>query len=186
MVITMKKAAIILGSPRKNGNSTILANRAIDGIQAAGGAYEVFYLNGMNIRPCQACDYCRKNDLWHCFIKDDMQHIYPRLEEADALLIASPIYMFSVSAQLKLFMDRCYAIPLALKEKRVGIVLTYGDVDEYVSGAINAINTLKDEYRYKQAEIVGILHGSAQEKGEIASNVQLMDQAFILGKALLE
>lgn len=182
----MKKAVVILGSPRKNGNSALLAGKAMEGIQAVGGAYTSFYLNGLSIKPCQACDYCRRDDAKQCVIKDDMQHIYPHLEEAGALLIASPIYMFSVSAQLKLFMDRCYAVPLSLKGKRVGILLTYGDTDEYTSGAINAIHTLKDEYRYKQAEIVGILHGSAHEKGEIASNLRLMEQAYELGKALVE
>ena len=182
----MKKTVVILGSPRKNGNSATLANKVIDGILSAGGSYEIFYLNGMKISPCQACDYCRRNDLEQCIIKDDMNLIYSRIKEADALLLAGPIYMFSVSAQLKLFMDRCYAIPSALKGKRVGILLTYGDVDEYVSGAINAIHTLQDEYRYKQAEILDILHGSAHKKGEIAMNTPLMERAYKLGTMLGE
>lgn len=186
MKAILKKAVIILGSPRKNGNSGTLAKRAIAGMLSVGGSYEAFYLNGLNISPCQACEYCRRNDTEQCAIKDDMSLIYSKIKEADALLLASPIYMFSVSAQLKLFMDRCYAIPRSLEGKRVGILLTYGDVDEYASGAINAINTLKDEYNYKQAEIIGILHGSANDKGEIASNTRLMDQAYQLGKALVE
>lgn len=178
----MKKTVVILGSPRKNGNSAILAHKAIEGIIAANGAYEMFYLHGMNIKPCQACDYCKKDDKRQCIINDDMHLIYTKLGEADTLLIASPIYMFSVTAQLKLFMDRCYAITQTLKGKRIGILLTYGDPDENTSGVLNAIKALRDEYNYTQSEIVGILHGSADEKGEIVSNAQLMKQAYELGK----
>lgn len=157
----MKKTVVVLGSPRKKGNSAALAYKAIEGIDAAGGACEVFYLNGMSIKPCQACYYCKRNNKGQCVIKDDMQLIYPKLEEADSLLLASPIYMFSVTAQLKLFMDRCYAVTHALEGMKVGILLTYGEPDERASGVLNAVNTLRDEYNYSKSEIAGILYGSA-------------------------
>ena len=75
-----------------------------------------------------------------------MQTLYPKLREADAVLYATPIYWFTVSAQMKLFMDRCYGMfgesnepsDHVLSGKRIGIVLTYGDDDPFVSGAINA------------------------------------------------
>jgi multimeric flavodoxin WrbA len=92
--------------------------------------------------------------------------------------------MFSVSAQLKLFMDRCYAVPAALYGKRIGILLTYGDEDVFESGAVNAIAAMRDEYRYKQAVIVGIVHGSANAAGEIAANKRVMDDAFALGQKI--
>ena len=180
----MKKAVVILGSPRRRGNSEILADRAMEGIKAAGGTCEVFRLNAMKIRPCQACEYCRKEGHTLCAIHDDMDQIYTALAMSDTLLLASPIYMFSVTAQLKLFMDRCYACPDMLAGKRVGILLTYGDTDAYTSGAINAINTLQDEYGYAHAEIVGIVHGSAGEKGEILKNEKTLEEAFQLGKKL--
>lgn len=182
----MKKTIVLLGSPRRNGNSEILAAKAMEGIKAAGGRCEAFYLNKMNIRPCQACEYCRRNSEKRCVLKDDMQPLYQKLKEADAMLLASPIYMFTFSAQLKLFMDRCFACYDSLAGKRIGILLTYGDTDEYTSGAINAINTFKDEYRYTRSEIVGIVHGSADAKGEIASNARLLEQAFLLGRELAE
>ena len=144
----MKKAIVMLGSPRRRGNSEILAEKAMEGIKEAGGAYEVFRLNTMNIRPCQACKYCREEGHTLCTIHDDMDAVYAALTGADVLLLASPIYMFTVSAQLKLFMDRCYACLGALAGKRIGVLLTYGDADEYTSGAVNAISTLKDTYRY--------------------------------------
>jgi multimeric flavodoxin WrbA len=181
MEATVKKAVIVLGSPRKNGNSAILAKQAASGITAAGGSCETFYLNGMNIRPCQGCGHCRRHPEKGCCIKDGMKPIYDSLSAADALLIAGPIYMFSVSAQIKLFMDRCYAAPASLYGKRIGILLTYGDEDEFESGAVNAIAAMRDEYRYKQAVIVGIVHGSANAAGEIAANKRVMDDAYALG-----
>lgn len=180
----MKKTVVILGSPRRSGNSEILAGKAMEGIKEAGGACEVFRLNNMNIRPCQACEYCRKEGHTLCTIHDGMDRIYAALRESDALLLACPIYMFTVTAQLKLFMDRCYTCPDLLAGKRVGILLTYGDTDEYTSGAVNAINMFRDEYRYAHAEIIGIVHGSANEKGEIAKNKKVMEDAFLLGKEL--
>ncbi|HYE11543.1 MAG TPA: flavodoxin family protein [Patescibacteria group bacterium] len=83
----MKNTVVILGSPRKMGNSAILAYKAIEGIIAAGGTYEVFHLNSMNIKPCQACEFCRKNSNKHCIVNDDMQLIYKKLDEADALFL---------------------------------------------------------------------------------------------------
>lgn len=184
MDATGKKAVVILGSPRKNGNSATLARQAASGFTSAGGSVETFYLNGMNIRPCQGCDHCRRHPEKGCFMKDDMKMIYDSLASADALLVAGPIYMFSVSAQIKLFMDRCYAVPAALYGKKIGILLTYNDVDIFESGAVNAIAALRDEYRYKQADIVGIVHGSANAAGEIAANKRVMDDAYALGQKI--
>lgn len=182
----MKKVLIILGSPRRNGNSTILAGRVRDGVLAAGGACEVVYLNAMKIGPCQGCDSCLHDENRRCAVNDDMQCLYPKLQEADALLLAGPIYMFSVSAQLKLFLDRCYCCLRSFKGKRIGIVLTYGDTDEHASGAVNAMNTLKDLFRFTRSEIVGLLHGSAMNEGDIASNSALLEQACELGRVLAE
>jgi multimeric flavodoxin WrbA len=117
-----------------------------------------------------------------------MQDIYPRLLDADAIVIASPIYWFTISAQTKLFMDRCYALVdadgYALRGKKIGIVLTYGDSDPFNSGAVNAIRTFQDAYSYVGAEIVDMVYGSADAAGEIGANVELMAKAHSLGKRL--
>lgn len=181
----MKKVVVVLGSPRKNGNSAALAQRAIEGAIDAGGECEAFWLHGMNIRPCQACDACRRHAEKRCVQKDDMRRLYDALETADALLLASPIYMFTLSAQLKLFMDRCYAVPDALKGKRVGAVLAYGGDDEADSGAVNAMRAIEDNYAYQGAQVAGIVHGSADQPGEITANAKVMDEAYALGRALI-
>jgi len=101
-----KKVVIVKGSPRMEGNSAILADRVAAGAESVGAKVDVFYLHGMDIQPCDACEACHTNVEDECIVEDDMQVIYPKLREADALVIASPVYWFTVSAQTKLFMDR--------------------------------------------------------------------------------
>jgi multimeric flavodoxin WrbA len=179
---------IAVGSPRKKGNSATLAKQVAAGASLSGAKVETFFLHYLNIRPCTACDGCRKKEHIDCVIQDDMQMLYPKLRSADAVVIASPIYWFTVSAQTKLFMDRWYGLGgddgYALEGKRFGIVLAYGDVDPFVSGAVNALRTLQDALGFIEAEIVGMVYGSASKAGEIKNNKDLMDEAFELGKKL--
>ena len=93
----MKKILVVMGSPRERGNSAILAHNVIAGAKSAGADVESYYLHEMNIKPCDACGACRKNDNRECIIDDEMQELYPKLREADALVIASPIYYFTMS-----------------------------------------------------------------------------------------
>ena len=184
-----KKVVVLLGSPRKKGNSAILASRVIAGAKAAGAEVESFYLHGMHIQPCNACDACKKHIDTDCVLDDDMRPLYPKLRAADALVIASPIYWFTVSAQTKLFMDRCYALGgpqgNALKGKRIGIALTYADPDPFISGAVNALRMFQDGFRYIGADLVGMVYGSAWHAGEIKADKALLRQARELGKQLV-
>lgn len=186
--MTHKKIIIVMGSPRKEGNSSALAKQVAAGAEATGAQVESFYLHGMNIKPCDACDVCREDNASDCVIDDDMQILYPKLRQADAIVIASPIYWFTVSAQTKLLMDRCYALGgpegNALAGKRVGIILTYADTDPFTSGAVNALRTFQDAFNYIGAEIKGMIYGSAWKPGEIEANEELMKRAYQLGKKL--
>ena len=116
--------------------------------------------------------------------------LYPKLKEADAIILASPIYWFTMSAQLKLFIDRWYSMESSqgnvLKGKQFGIVLTYGDTDPYSSGAINAIRTFQDMMRYLGANIVGIVYGTASNEGDVLSQPKLIERAYKLGQQLGE
>ena len=184
------KVLIVVGSPRKKGNSSTLAEQVATGAKAGGAVVETCYLHGMKINPCNACDACRKKPGAACVLKDDMQKLYPKLRSADALVIASPVYWFTVSAQTKLFMDRWYALGsdegYELAGKRFGIVLTYADADPFVSGAVNALRTFQDACRFLGAEIVGMVYGSAWRAGEILRNKSVMKEAYALGKKLAE
>jgi multimeric flavodoxin WrbA len=187
-----QQIVIVKGSPREVGNSAILAGQVAAGAEAAGAEVESFYLHGMDIQPCDACDSCQGAADMDCIIDDDMQILYPKLREVDAIVYASPIYWFTVSAQMKLFMDRCYGLGDDISEpedhvlagKRVGIVLTYGGDDPFDSGAVNAIRTFQDTFNYIPAEIVGIVYGAALEAGEIRKDQEVMGKAYELGNKL--
>jgi multimeric flavodoxin WrbA len=184
-----KQILILKGSPRERGNSATLAERAAEGARDAGAQVESIYLHGLDIRPCDACDLCLEPGSG-CVIEDDMQPLYPKLAEADAILLASPIYWFTFSAQLKVCIDRWYAFQSSkwgdLRGKPFGIILTYGDTDLYTSGGINAIHTYETMARFLEGRIIGIVHGSVNEAGEVEKHPELLEQAYKLGEKLAE
>jgi multimeric flavodoxin WrbA len=184
-----KKVLVLLGSPRKKGNSAILADQIAQGAKAVGARVETLFIHGMKISPCKSCYACQKPNSKGCSIKDDMQEVYKKLREADAWVIASPVYWFTVSAQTKLWMDRCFALLPYAKEvfadKRIAIAMSYGDNDPFKSGCVNALRTFQDAYGYVQACIVGMVYGSAMDAGEIRKNEALMKEAEDLGAQLV-
>jgi multimeric flavodoxin WrbA len=182
------KVLVLLGSPRKKGNSNTLAEQIIKGAESAGATVEKISLHGKNISPCQACYACQKPNSKGCAIDDEMQPIYGKLVEAGTWVIASPVYWFNMSAQTKLFMDRCFALLAykenAFKNKRIAIAMSYGDADPFNSGCVNALRTFQDAFRYVGAKIIGMVYGCAEKPGEIKLNEALMQQAELLGKTL--
>jgi multimeric flavodoxin WrbA len=182
----MKNILILKGSPRERGNSATLAERAAEGARAAGAQVESIYLHGLDIRACDACDLCMEQRA--CVIEDDMTPLYPKLAAADAIILASPIYWFTFSAQLKLCLDRCYAFQAnkwkELSGKPFGIILTYGDSDLYSSGAINAIHTYETMCRFLKGSIAGIVHGSLSDVGDAQKHPELMENAYRLGEEM--
>lgn len=184
-----KKVVILLGSPRKEGNTAALAARIADGAKKAGASVETVYLHGLKIAPCTACEGCHKPKAKGCVIRDDMRQLYPKMKAADALVFASPIYWFTVSAQMKLAMDRCYALigpkGHAFKGKKMGLAFAYGGEDPFDSGCTNAIRTFQDAFGYIGAPIVGMVYASAYAPGDIRSNAKVMDEAADLGRRLV-
>ena len=98
------KAIGIVGSPRKNGNTEILTRHTLKAIAEAGLDTELIRLAGRDIRPCDACMACRQEE--RCPIDDDLLPIYNKMKEADAVILASPVYFGSANALLKALMDR--------------------------------------------------------------------------------
>lgn len=101
------KLLVVLGSPRKGGNSETLAQKIAEPIVQNGGSVEYVRLNSLNIRPCQGCGGCEKAG--HCVVKDDMTALYESVDEADRVLLVSPVYFYGLSAQCKIFGDRYQA-----------------------------------------------------------------------------
>ncbi len=178
---------ILEGSPRRNGNSTILARRLAEGAREAGAAIAEFPLRELRVAPCTACEACH-GPAKRCAIKDDMQAIYEAIRGSTALVFASPVYWFSVGAQLKAAIDRLYAFGgenwAPLRDKRYAVILAYGDEDLYSSGGINAVRSFEDSFRFLGAGRAEFLYGSADKPGDIEADVELMERAFELGKRL--
>jgi multimeric flavodoxin WrbA len=182
------KILIVLGSPRKNGNSATLAGKVAESAMADGARVTTVYLNGLNLKPCQGCQKCQQESFMGCAIEDEMNQLYPQIQEADAMVIASPIYWFNISAQTKIFIDRLYAVGVGQKNifkgKRLALILTFADEDPFTSGAVNALRSFQDICQYLGANIEGMIYGSAGEAQEIKEKHDVMEKAALLGKHL--
>ena len=184
-----KRVLILAASPRSNGNSTILALKAAEGVKAEGGEADVVRISNLKISPCNACDSCIAKPEAGCVIKDDMQPLYQKIKDAQGIIFATPVYWFNMSAQMKLLIDRTYAIQgkgyWAFTGKDVGVILTYGDEDVFASGGINALRSFQDIFAYAKANLVGMVYGSADKAGDIQTNGKLLQKAYDLGKKLV-
>ena len=178
-----------VGSPREGGNTKILVEEVLKGAQAQGAETEIFNLNQMDIAPSQACMHCKENQ-GECATDDDMQEVYAKLREADAFVLGSPVYMWQMSAQAKLFTDRLYAnfktgFEDKYGQKAMALVFTQGNPDE---------NIFKEYYFYTQNmfeflgyNVVGLV--SSQDNnipGAVESKKEVLDQARELGMKLTQ
>jgi len=105
-----------VGSKRKNGNTSFLVQRAVETAKEEGIETEVIFLGEYSIADCNGCEGCKDN--YKCVVNDDMQKIYPRLLEADAIILGSPTYFYNVSADVKAFIDRCYCFEMFAADDR--------------------------------------------------------------------
>lgn len=105
-----KKILILNGSPRKNGNTSALVKAFTDGAESAGHTVTEFFLDSMNIHGCKGCFGGGKNPNSPCVQRDDMEQIYPHYKEADVVVLASPLYYWTISGQLKCAFDRLFAV----------------------------------------------------------------------------
>ena len=97
----------IYGSPRKGGNTDQLLDKALEGARSAGAEISTVYVRDLKMCGCIECGGCDKTG--KCVVEDDMQTVYPLLEEADVIFLASPIFFYSVTAQVKALIDRAQA-----------------------------------------------------------------------------
>jgi len=102
------KIVCIYGSPRKNGNSATIANRVLDGMAGTADELKKYYLNNMNFRGCQGCMSC-KGKTEKCVVKDDLEEVLDQVRETDVLVIATPVYYYDITGQMKCFVDRTWS-----------------------------------------------------------------------------
>ncbi len=103
----------VVGSPREDGNTEILTRHTLEAIEEEGLTTEIIRLAGLDIRPCNACRVCDDEE-W-CPIEDDLFPLYTKLKEAEAIILASPVYFGSATALLKAFMERTGSIAYPVK-----------------------------------------------------------------------
>ena len=177
-----RKIVVIEGSPRVGGNTDLLSDEFINGAKENGNSIEKIYLQKKKINYCVDCEACRKNG-GECVQKDDFQEIISKIVDADVLVIVSPVYYYSVSAQMKTFIDRTYSALEQISNKTCYFITAgAGDKKEYFKtiidtyyGFINCFPNMKDG---------GIILGlGAQAKESIKEN-KAMKEAYELGKSI--
>ncbi len=179
------KTISFLGSPRKNGNTAALLDSLIKGMKSAGNRdNEYIFLHEKNIRPCNGCDACKKDNTQGCVIKDDMQEIYPLIVKSDLIILATPIYWWSVTAQMKLLIDRLYGVNFTCGKKKVALLMTYGG-ELPNSGPETTEALFLEICDYLKLEAAGVL-GVCTGKTQVKDNQTALNEAFELGRRLAE
>ncbi|MBP2144377.1 multimeric flavodoxin WrbA [Methanococcus voltae] len=115
----------ISGSPKKEGNTSYLVKKALEEAEKLGFETEFISLAGLELNPCIACEMCKKGE--NCIIIDDIEDIVDSMDEADGIILGSPVYFGGVSAQLKMIMDRSRSLRANRKLKnKVGAAISVG------------------------------------------------------------
>jgi multimeric flavodoxin WrbA len=98
-----------IASPHKKGNTAWIVNQILEGAKENGAEIRSWCFSDLDIKPCRGCLGCHEDNARGCVIKDDMQKLYNAIEQSDAIVLGSPVYMGQMSAQAKIFMDRLFA-----------------------------------------------------------------------------
>jgi multimeric flavodoxin WrbA len=177
----------ISGSPRKKGNTEILIDEVLGVVRNAGWETEVFLMSEKQVGPCDACGACFQ--LGACVVKDDMQELYGKMEQADAIVFGSPVYFGTVSAQMKAIMDRMFALlgRRTLKGKLAGNLVVTRRV-----GATQARSLLNSFCIVQGMIVAGGAIGYGREPGDVLTGVgggidmSAVEEARLLGSSILE
>jgi multimeric flavodoxin WrbA len=182
-----KKMTVLLGSPRRNGNSETLAASFSKGASKTGYKPATIRINGLRISGCMDCRRCWANRS-HCFLNDDMKEVYAAIDKSDVIVFATPLYFYSWSAQIKPVWDRLlpYFSPNAkenLKGRRAVLIASAGDKSE------SCFDGLKKSFElacfFAKWDIAGeLLVPGVHEADAVSGNEELLLRAFELGKNL--
>lgn len=175
-----KKIVVLAGSPRKGGNSDLLCDQFIRGATEAGNQVEKIFVGDKRINYCTACDACQGNG-GRCVQKDDMAEILDRMISADVLVMATPVYFYTMNAQMKTLIDRTYARYTGVSNKDFYFIMTaaVGNKSllertlESLRGFTSCLTGAKEK---------GVIYGTgAWNKGDIKKS-PAMGHAYEMGK----
>ena len=175
-----KKVLILSGSPRKGGNSDILCDQFAQGAQEAGNTVEKIRVAVKKVAPCSGCYYCRDHG-GECVHKDDMAEILQKMIDADVIVLASPVYFYSINAQLKAVIDRTVARWLEVQNKEFYYIVTMAD-EEHASTDTTLACFRGYADCVEGAVEKGVIIGSGvYEPGKVKATAA-MAQAYEMGK----
>lgn len=126
-----KKVLILSSSPRKGGNSDLLCDEFMKGATESGNQVEKIFIRDKKIAPCNACYYCNQSD-GICAIKDDMAEVLEKMHWADVIVMSSPVYFYSIDAQMKALIDRTVAQWTKIKNKEFYYIMTAAEDSDTV------------------------------------------------------
>lgn len=176
----MKNILIISASPRKNGNSDILCDKFMQGATVAGHKVEKIFLKDKNINYCTGCGLCTTNNYTACSQSDDMEELIQKVLQADVLVMATPVYFYTMNAQMKTFIDRCCSRYTKINNKEFYFIATCADSNK------NNLNRTFDSLRgftacLEGATEKGCLYATGVwEKGDV-NNTDFINQAYNMG-----
>lgn len=179
----------ILGSPRVGGNSDVLLDDALAAAEKAGARVEKIILDQKKISGCKDCKKCNESGL--CVIKDDMLQIHKKILEADAIIHSVPVYFWSMTAQMKAYLDRWCALFDAnwrwhkeyyprMKGKRIALITVCGDANVHTADPI--VHSFKSTVDMTGMHWLGVVMASATDKGDILKDNEARTQAANLGR----
>lgn len=179
-----KKILILNGSPRTKGNTSALTAEFIKGAESIGHTVKEFFLGSMNINGCKGCFGGGKNPKSPCVQKDDMDKIYPFYKEADIVVLASPLYYWTISGQLKCAFDRLFAVaecdPDYRNPQKESILIMAAEGYGFEE-SLYWYDRLEKHLGWKS--IGKVLCGGVMDIGDIEGKPELND-AFKLGKSI--
>ena len=178
----MRRIVVLMGSPRKHGNTDLLVNAFIEGAKE-NNQVEVVHVSDYKVSPCRGCNVCYMNENHACAQKDDMKKIYLKLADADILVIASPVYFYGISAQLKTIIDRLHTpMRQQIAIKKTALLLVGAAKIPELFDAIKMQYKLIDDFFH--LENMGmVLANGVKEKGDILQSSALKE-AVELGRKI--
>jgi multimeric flavodoxin WrbA len=174
-----KNILVLAASPRKGGNSDILCDQFIKGASGNGNKIEKIYVNDLNIGTCQACYYCMEKEPGVCFIKDDMAEMLDKMMAADVIVLATPVYFYTMNGQLKTLIDRVLPKYTVMTDKEFYFIATAADDRSLLERTIDGLRDFTD--CLEVAVVKGVVYGAdSWKKGDI-ENKPAMREAYNFG-----
>jgi len=180
-----KKIVILNGSPRKNGNTSALVERFTAGAKSVGNTVTEFFLDRMDIHGCKGCFGGHSSRECPCVQKDDMMQIYPAVKECDVIVLATPLYYWNMSGQLRTAVDRLFALEegdgnLLRGHDRSSALLMAAEGNGF-EDVLTYYDHLMEHLRWKN--LGHVLAGGNGHVGDIEGKPEL-EQAYELGKSI--